>query len=265
MTVNELLKRKNKLERIIVLLKTFLKILPEGKLQIKHYSYRQDQFYLSEKTSGKPQYLSLTQDRKLISKLAQKTYSLKTLKEAETELKLLNNLLKHEKNNSIASIYDNIDSSIKPFIKPVEISLQEKIRLFEQRIPKDQQHIKSGQYVIKTTRGEYVKSMAEFIIAETLLKYNVPYLYEEYFPTKDHKTFKPDFTAINIKTGKIILWEHLGMLEKPNYLEDNTSKLYSYSLSGIYPGNGLIITMSTKEQPLKESQVETIVKLSYLN
>jgi hypothetical protein len=51
--------------------------------------------------------------------------------------------------------------------------------------------------------------MAEFIIAETLLKYKVPYLYEDRFPTKDNRTLKPDFTAINIKTGQIILWEQL--------------------------------------------------------
>jgi hypothetical protein len=199
----------------------------------------------------------------LISKLAQKAYTSKALKEAETELKLLNNLLNHEKNNSLPSVYNNMDSAIKPLINPVEISIQEKIRLFIQRIPKDQQ-IRTGQYIIKTTRGEYVKSQAEFMIAEALHKYNIPYIYEDKFPTLDHKILKPDFTAINIKTGKIIIWEHLGMLDKPDYLEANTSKLYSYSLSGLYPGNGIIVTISTKVQQLRQNQVEIIVKESFL-
>jgi len=263
MTVNELLKRKIRLEKIIVILKTDLKNLPDGKILIRHYTYRQDQYYLNSSTSGKPQYLSLAKDKKLILKLAQKAYFQQVLKEAETELKLLTKLLNHEANNSITSIYDNIDNALKPFIKPIEISVQEKIRLFEQRIPKDQ-FIKTGQYVIKTTRGEYVKSHAEYLIAETLFKYKVPYIYEDKFPTREHRNLKPDFTAINLKTGKIIIWEHLGMLEKQNYLEDNIHKLYSYSLNGIYPGNGMIITISTKEQPLKESLVETIVKQSFL-
>ena len=264
MTVYELLKRKNRLEKIIVRLQTDLKNLPEGKLLIKHNSTRGEQFYINKTCSGKPKYLSIKQDGKIISKLAQKAYIKNVLKEAETELKLLTNLLNHETNNSIASIYDNMDNAIKPFINPVEISVQEKIRLFEQRIPKDKQFIKTGQYLIKTTRGEYVKSMAEFIIAETLFKYKVPYIYEDILRTADHRIVKPDFTAINLKTGKIILWEHLGMLEKPDYREDNTGKLYSYSLSGIYPGNRMIVTISTKEQPLKESQVETIIRESFL-
>ena len=263
MSINELLNRRIKLEKIIVILQTNLKKLPEGRLLIKLNKSKYIQYFISKPTSGKPQYLSIKNDNAFITKLAKKSYILKALKSAETELELLNKLINHEKNNSLSSIYDNFNPSLKPFITPVEISVQEKIRLFEQRIPKDQ-FTKTGQYVIKTTRGEYVKSQAEYLIAETLFKYKVPYIYEDRFPAKDHITLKPDFTAINLKTGRIIIWEHLGMLERPGYLEKNTTKLYSYSLSGIYPGNGMIITMSTKTQPLEEYLVETIVRQSFL-
>ena len=263
MTIHEMLKRKNRLEKIIVRLQTDLKNLPEGKLLIKHRSIRSEQFFLSQTNSGKPKYLSKKQGGKIISKLAQKTYTQKALSSAEEELEFLTNLLKHEQHNSLSAVYDNMDNAIKEYIDPVEISVKEKIRLFIQRIPKDQ-FIRTGQYVIKTTRGEYVKSQAEFMIAETLLRHKIPYIYEDRFPSLDHKMLKPDFTAINIRTGKIILWEHLGMLEKPGYLEDNTSKFYSYSLSGLYPGNGIIITISTKAQPLRQEQVETIVRESFL-
>lgn len=183
--------------------------------------------------------------------------------EAETELKLLNTLLKHEQESSLASIYDNFEPALKEYIKPIELSLEEQIRQFKERIPNGQ-FIKTGKYVIKTTRGEYVKSIAEFMIAETLLNYGVPYIYEEKVRTIDLQYYKPDFTAINIKTGQILIWEHLGMLEKQDYLDNNILKFESFRLMGIYPGNGMIITMSSKDKPLKQETVEYIVENSFL-
>lgn len=263
MTQNELLKRKIRLEHLIKRLRETLDSAKEGQLLIKHCHYRNPQLYFKHNDTDKPTYLSKVKDVKLIRKLAQKKYFQSVLSEAETELKLLNTLLKHEQESSLASIYDNFEPALKEYIKPIELSLEEQIRQFKERIPNGQ-FIKTGQYVIKTSRGEYVKSMAEFIIAETLLKYSVPYIYEEKVRTIDLQYYKPDFTAINIKTGKVLLWEHLGMLDNPKYLNDNIMKFESYRLIEIYPGNGMIITMSSKDKPLKQETVEYIVENSFL-
>ena len=235
----------------------------EGKLLIKHSNSRNPQLYYKQNDTATPTYLSHSKDEKLIRKLAQKKYFQSVLIEAETELNLLNKMLKHEQERSIASIYDNFEPALKEYIKPVELSVAEQIRQFKERIT-NEQFIRTGQYVIKTTRGEYVKSMAEFMIAETLLKYGVPYIYEEKVKTIDLQYYKPDFTAINIKTGKVMLWEHLGMLDNPKYLNDNIMKFESYRLIEIYPGNGMIITMSSKDKPLKQETVEYIVENSFL-
>lgn len=263
MTLNDLFKRKTRLEKLIKRLRETLSSAPEGKLLLKRYSFRKTQLFYKQNDSEKPTYLSHIKDNKLIKILAQKKYFQSVLSEAETELKLLNKLLKHEQESSIASVYDNFEPALKEFIKPVELSIEEQIRQFKERIPKEQ-FIRTGQYVIKTTRGEYVKSMAEFIIAETLLKHGVPYIYEERVKSIDLQYYKPDFTAINIKTGKILIWEHLGMLEKQDYLDDNIMKFESYRLMEIYPGNGMIITMSSKNKPLKQETVEYIVENSFL-
>ncbi len=263
MTQNELLKRKTRLEHLIKRLRETLSSAPEGKLLLKRYSFRKTQLFYKQKEGDKPTYLSHVKDVKLIRKLAQKKYFQTVLLEAETELNLLNKMLKHEQESSIASIFDNFEPALKEYIKPVELSVAEQINQFKERIPNGQ-FIRTGQYVIKTTRGEYVKSMAEFIIAETLLKYGVPYIYEERVRSIDHQNYKPDFTAINIKTGKILIWEHLGMLEKEYYLDDNIMKFESFRLMEIYPGNGMIITMSSKNKPLKQETVEYIVENSFL-
>ncbi len=261
MTLNDLFKRKTHLEKLIKRLRETLDTYPEGNLYVKKYDYRNAQIYYRQ--NGNTMYLKRSKDRKLITKLSQKKYFQTVLLEAETELKLLNKLLKHEQERSLASVYDNFEPALKEYIKPVELSVEEQIRQFKDRIPTGQ-YIRTGQYVIKTTRGEYVKSMAEFIIAEALLKHGVPYIYEDRVRSIDLQNYKPDFTAINIKTGKILIWEHLGMLEKQDYLDDNNMKFESYRLMEIYPGNGMIITMSSKNKPLKQETVEYIVENSFL-
>ena len=264
MNINVLSNRLNLLKRKIRILKDNLISAPEGVLYIKHDG-ELTRFYRKLPDQSKHIYLSSKTDKELIKKLSNKNYSSKALKSAEEELKILNRLLKHENDNPLSGVYDCFDESVRQFIDPVEINVKEKIRLFKQRIPTDSsQFIRTGQYVIKTTRGEYVKSMAEFIIAESLLKHNVPYIYEDKVKTIDNQRYKPDFTAINIRTGKILLWEHFGMLENPKYLDDNISKLESFRLMGCYPGNGMIITMSSKQQPIKEETVDYIVRNSFL-
>lgn len=264
MNKNVLLNRINLVKRKIRILKDNLISAPEGVLYIKHDG-EVTRFYCKLSDQSKLRYLSSLSDNELITKLSNKKYSLQSLKAAEEELKILNRLLKHENDNPLSGIYDKLDASVRTLVKPVEISVAEKIRLFKLRIPVDKsQFIRTGQNVIKTTRGEYVKSMAEFIIAETMLRYDVPYIYEDKVKTPDNQIYKPDFTAINIRTGKIMLWEHFGMLENYKYLKDNIMKLESFRMMGCYPGNGLIITMSSKQQPLKEETVDYIVRNSFL-
>lgn len=261
MNKNVILNRIELVERKIRILKDNLISAPDGVLYVKHDD-EQIRYYFRQSNLFESKYLSIKSDLKLIKKLLNRKYSLQALKAAEEELKLLRRLHKHELDNPLSGIYDKFDEAVKQFINPVEISIDEKIRLFKQRIPKDQ-FIRTGQYVIKTTRGEYVKSMAEYMIAEAFLKYEVPYLYEDKFKTIDNQIYKPDFTAINLKTGKILLWEHFGMMENQQYVENNIMKLESYRLSGYYPGNGLIITISTKQHPLENKTVDYIVRHSF--
>ena len=127
MTLNELLKRKAHLEYYIKRLQETLNSAPEGKLLLKHYSSRNTQLYFKQNDNEKPTYLSKVKDVKLIRKLAQKKYFQTVLLEAETELKLLYKLLKHEQESSIASVYDNFEPALKEYIKPIELSLEEQI------------------------------------------------------------------------------------------------------------------------------------------
>ena len=89
----------------------------------------------------------------------------------------------------------------------------------------------------KTRRGENVRSKSEVIIANELHKLGVDYSYELAFIIQDGKVRYPDFTIEDAETGKLILWEHLGMLRDPNYRKRWENKLDWYHKEGVLSRN----------------------------
>ena len=60
----------------------------------------------------------------------------------------------------------------------------------------------------------------------------------------------PDFTILNIQTGKITYWEHAGRMDDPKYANQFVYKVNSYMSNGIMPGRDLIFTYETMSNPL---------------
>ena len=58
---------------------------------------------------------------------------------------------------------------------------------------------------------------------------------------------------------KEILWEHLGMMDDPAYAECAVRKIQSYMINGIYPGEDLILTAETRQQPLNIKIVQEVI------
>ncbi|MBQ7536477.1 MAG: hypothetical protein IJT43_12785 [Stomatobaculum sp.] len=113
-----------------------------------------------------------------------------------------------------------------------------------------------------TIRGELVRSKSETQISYVLAKNSIPYRYECRLPL-DGVSIYPDFTTLRPFDRKIIIWEHFGLLDKPAYIDNTTSKLNLYIKNGWIPGNNLIITTETEKYPLDIRQIEELVKFHY--
>ena len=70
----------------------------------------------------------------------------------------------------------------------------------------------------------------------------------------------PDFTIIRARDGKIIYWEHCGMMDDPGYRARNKKKLKEYEEAGIVPWDNLIVTYDTIEGGLRGDLVEAMIK-----
>lgn len=103
----------------------------------------------------------------------------------------------------------------------------------------------------RTVRGELVRSKSEVIIANLLDGLGLPYAYEQPFTGLDGSVRYPDFTVDDAETGRRLLIEHLGMLDRPDYVRRWKAKELWYHTSGVRPvgsGEGLVTLLTTTER-----------------
>ena len=107
----------------------------------------------------------------------------------------------------------------------------------------------------ETEQGEFVRSKSEVIIANILYQHQEDILYKYERPLSvvvdgRKKTIYPDFTILNIHTGKVMYWEHAGRMDDPSYANDFVKKANIYINNNLLPGRDVVFTYETLENPL---------------
>ena len=83
-------------------------------------------------------------------------------------------------------------------------------------------------------------SKSELIIANKLTALGIEYEYEKELLLNGY-SFKPDFTVYT-QDGRVLYWEHAGMLEDPEYQRRHEDKIAIYARHGIHLQDQLIVT-----------------------
>ena len=110
------------------------------------------------------------------------------------------------------------------------------------------------QKIYGTSAGIHVRSKSESMIVYLLHDYKIPFRYESELEL-GQVTVYPDFTIRHPKTGKVFLWEHLGMMGDPTYRRNALSKLQLYMEHGWIPSVNLILTFETKRSEEHTSEL----------
>ena len=252
MLLRELTIRQKKLESIIRTTTAWLAKAPKGSLRVSKKA-----FYVIE---GKHDTTGVrTKDNRLITALATKQYYEKAQKEAKKELSWIKRLIEVEKRQPVAAVYGKLNPKRKRLVRPLEDTIQDKIRIWrsEQSVSLP---IKEGKWALRTESGDYVRSTAEALIANKLYQRGIPYKTDVEFGVDNFSSYWVDFVIINPNTGEKFYWEHLGMMDKPDYVAKNIKKLEFYASKDLYPGNGLILTFEDKDHKLSEAHVERIIE-----
>lgn len=262
---NELINWRKELEKKIENTERRLETLPQGKLLVQK-SGNKKQYYLDlgrkpdkgGKVVRKRKYIK-KENMEYISALAQKEYDINALKIARKELILLNELLDAVSAEESETYYTNLNplrrSIVEPMIEPVWKKSEAWMQESYIGLPTD--NLTTDYY---TDNGERVRSKSEILIANALKAKGIPYKYE--CPLTLHRGIKvyPDFTCMNITTGKIMYWEHLGKMDDTDYCCRNMEKILKYESAGIYPGIELILTHELSYSPLGTTTISNIIE-----
>jgi len=112
----------------------------------------------------------------------------------------------------------------------------------------------------RTEKGHMVRSKSELVIANMLFRMGMDYRYERPLEgTTDKHILHPDFT-FDTAAGEPILWEHLGMLSRPDYKAGWEWKKKWYKDNGFVMKKNLFSTEDDEKGGLDSKSISAVAE-----
>lgn len=233
-----------------------------GKLRIAHRRGDVIYYHRTAKSPSEPGYPGKyikKKDVQLAHQLAQYEYEQKLKKEIEHQYFLIQKMTEKYDSDILRNLYEALHPDrkalIKPYIEPDELFVKH-----WEEISYEGKGFSDNDIELYTERGERVRSKSEKIIADKLYAEGIPYKYEMPLQLKGYGTVYPDFVVLNVRKRKEYYWEHLGMMDQPEYTAAALQKLEQYQKNDIFPGEKLILTHETKTRPLNTKILEMCIE-----
>ena len=247
--ISELEVREKQLEELANLLARTIREAPPGNIRITHYKGCPRYYYRSSPSDKSGVYMN--KDRLSEAALiAQRCYDEKLLELTLKELKMVREFLQSLRQTAemLPKIYDNLSPDRRKLTNRRLITDEEYAESWLNR-EYEPMPFRENAPSFLTARGEMVRSKSELIIANTLNRYHIPYLYEYPLYVAGRKK-RPDFTALVVRNREEKVWEHFGLMDDREYREAAFSKLSEYMKNGLFPGKNLIVTFETSSAPI---------------
>ena len=116
-----------------------------------------------------------------------------------------------------------------------------------------------AEYLIhRTDKGHLVRSKSELVIANMLHGLGIDYDYERVHEgTVERGRLRPDF-SFTMPDGDLIIWEHLGMLDRADYRRGWEWKRHWYERNGFENGKTLFATTESPSDGLDSTKLRAI-------
>jgi len=209
------------------------------------------QCYLRNKDDGQTEYIA--KSNPLVAKYAQSEYVeklVKILTEKQTQLSALSNVFNM---TDLIDVFESATPGRRRLINPAFASPEKMREMFDSEEYESRGFVseEEGQ---RTAKGERVRSKSEVLIADELYRLGISYKYEYPFHF-GNLTVYPDFTILNPNTGRIVIWEHFGLLDDQNYRDSMITKIRTYEKAGLKQGRNLFFTYETSRMTLNKSDI----------
>ena len=259
----DLEERSRYLEQMAKMARKELARAPAGTLRITSGGNR-PRYYYREKPADRTGRYMREEEMKLAAALAQKDYAGRVLQAAEAELGAIRRYRRAFPSVAADDVFASLPRArqelVIPYAEPDDVFVNRWMSV----VYDGKTGYGEGQAQFRTERGEMVRSKSELIIADTLLRQGVPYRYEYPVYLEGMGTVYPDFTCLNVRLRREILWEHRGLMDDPDYAEKAVRKEHAYLRNGYMPGERLLITSETLRCPLDAGQVRELIATFFL-
>lgn len=277
-----------KLEKMMVKIDDFLRNAPEGCLKWQNRrkkTYYYQQYKQMEDTknadgarengkkaninkksiSGKWNRRYITNENISLAKSLAKKHYYTTLKNViQKRLKALRRFIQDYPTQEIEAIYDEMSNERKVLVEPIELTVREKVKQWKNETY-EQNTMYSDNLRYETEQGELVRSKSEVIIANSLFQHREDIVYKYEKPLQlivngKEKTIYPDFSILNLHTGKVTYWEHAGLMDDPFYAGEFVRKMNAYIANDLLPGRDVLLTFETQGNALDIGVVKRMMK-----
>lgn len=221
---------------------------------------KRDYYYWRKKVNGVmvEKYLGPDEDNPTVVRLKRKKYFQTVLKILDNNIKAMDKFLAEYQPYDPISVAESLGYayqipsddifSFMDFINPKKWEDDfTKSTMFQEGL------------TMTTDKGDKVRSKSEVIIANALFAHNIPFQYEPRI-TLGNRWVSPDFKLLITRNGKIVIWEHCGMMEDPEYFERAIRKLADYLQNGYTLWDDLIFTFDDKNHNIDSGFITRIIE-----
>lgn len=254
---NEITRISNLIKDRISDLQKELETLPDGELfvysrdSVAHYYKR------LPKTGNrkKERRIGIKKDKETLMSLVRKKYVLSAINALNRDAELLGQVSKMYIPADENSVMSDFFEKYPELSEGVHCCMGSSVKWEEVYATDSTYHPES----LKSTAsdGSHRRSVGELLIGAKLNHYKIPYRYE----AKAHPDlpYMPDFTIKRPYDGKLIFWEHFGMVNDNDYMEGNRRKLMEYESVGIVPWENLIVTYNQSDGGINEKLIDAMI------
>lgn len=252
-------KKMKELQKLIETCKSELVNAPKGAVQVSTGHCGCQYYHSYQKGKKNVRKYIKKEDEKLAYELAQCDYLRRVQSAAEAQVRGLQKAKVQYMANEPEAVFEKLNEKRKHLVSSLYESDEEFIEKWLKEIP-DSVNPYPIETEIYTNSGEHVRSKSERIIADELFRLGIPYKYEAVLKLEGKTIVYPDFTVLNVKTRKTWYLEHLGMLDKEEYMQNTFYKMNRYIQQGIIPGKNLIVTYEKSDSPLSTKTLDILIK-----
>jgi len=235
--------------------------MPEGSLLVAPGCTENSFRYYNRRSLKDKQGIYLDKSQlDLKQQLATKKYHKILIKNVKTELVKLKKLKGIMLSDSIIETYDKLNNGIKKLIEPYNIDDELLKEIWESEKYEGLGFDENDDSSFYSDNNERMRSKSEVLIANALIKREIPYKYECPVNIGGGKNLYPDFTILDVKNRRLVYWEHLGKMGDLSYVSKNLWKMNEYKKVDIYMGINLYISFESEIQALGTKEISKIIE-----